>query len=47
MNEVTGGWRLFTKSNPRRVRWTGHVAYMGEMRMHTKFWLENLEKSDN
>jgi hypothetical protein len=22
----------------RRMRWVGHVAHMGEMKMHTKFW---------
>jgi len=29
----------------RRVRWTEHVVYMGEM--HTIFWLENLKVRDH
>jgi hypothetical protein len=27
----------------RRMRWAGHVARMGEMRMYMKFWSENLK----
>jgi hypothetical protein len=36
----------------RKVRWIGHVAYQGEMKMHTKLWSgiqkgrENLEDLD-
>jgi len=26
----------------RRMRWTGHVAHMGEMKMRTVFWFEHL-----
>jgi hypothetical protein len=31
----------------RRMRWTGHVACIGELRMHTVFWLENLKRKDH
>jgi hypothetical protein len=31
----------------RRMRWVGHVAHMGEMRMHKKFWLRNLKGGDH
>jgi hypothetical protein len=25
------------------MRWAGHVAGMGVMKMHTKFWLDNVK----
>ena len=29
----------------RRMRWVGHVAYMGsEKKIHSGFWLENLKE---
>jgi hypothetical protein len=31
----------------RRMRWAGHVASMGEMRMHTEFWSKNLRGRDH
>jgi hypothetical protein len=31
----------------RRVRSTDHVALMREMKIHTKFWLENLKGRDH
>jgi hypothetical protein len=31
----------------RRMRWDMHVARMGEMKMHTIFWLENLKGKDH
>jgi hypothetical protein len=30
-----------------RIRWTGHVAYMGGRGMHTRFWWESQIKGDN
>jgi hypothetical protein len=30
----------------RRMRWAGHVAHMGDMRMRIKFWLESLKGRD-
>ena len=26
------------------MRWAGHVAHMGERKVHTGFWLRNLKK---
>jgi hypothetical protein len=37
--------RIYYKS--RRMRWTGHVASMGEMRNAYKFWLGNLKGRDH
>jgi hypothetical protein len=43
-------YALYSSSNiirvikSRRLRWTGHVARMGERRMHTEFWWETLRK---
>jgi hypothetical protein len=31
----------------RRMRRAGHVVHMGKMRIHTKFWLENLKGRDH
>jgi hypothetical protein len=31
----------------KRMRWTGHVVRMGEMRMRTKFLTENLKVRDH
>jgi hypothetical protein len=31
----------------RSKKWLGHVAHVGEMRMHTRFWLGNLNRRDN
>jgi hypothetical protein len=31
----------------RRIRWTGHVARKGEIKMHTVFWLVSLKERDN
>jgi hypothetical protein len=31
----------------RRMRWVGHIAFMGKMRNHRKFWLENLNRKDH
>jgi hypothetical protein len=31
----------------RRVRWAGQVAYMGEKRGYTAFWLRNLRERDH
>jgi hypothetical protein len=31
----------------RKMRWTGHVACMEEMRVNTKFWSENLKGRDH
>jgi hypothetical protein len=33
-------------NNSRRMRWAGHAACMGEIKMHTKFWTENLKGED-
>jgi len=30
-----------------RIRWTGHVARMGEMKIYIIFWLENLKVRRN
>lgn len=30
-------------TNQMRVRWAGHVVYVGEMGIFTKLWLEKLE----
>jgi len=37
-----GSMIMMTKS--KRMKWTGHVVRMGEMRNTTKFWLENLRR---
>jgi hypothetical protein len=29
---------------PRRMKWAGHVARVGEMGMHTGFWWESLKE---
>jgi len=31
----------------RRMRWTGHVTRIGEIRMLTKFWSEGLKRRDH
>jgi hypothetical protein len=31
----------------RRIRWAGHVARMGEVRVHTIFWLGGLKGGDH
>jgi hypothetical protein len=31
----------------RRMRWAGHVARMGEVRVHTTFWLGGLKGGDH
>jgi hypothetical protein len=31
----------------RRMRWTGHVAHMGEMEVYTGFWWGNLKERDH
>jgi hypothetical protein len=31
----------------RRIRWSGQVARMGKMKMHTVFWSENLKGRDH
>jgi hypothetical protein len=31
---------------PGRMRWAGHVAFMGEIGMRIKFWLESLKGRD-
>jgi hypothetical protein len=33
--------------NSRRMRWTGHVARMGEREVYTGFWLGNLRERDH
>jgi hypothetical protein len=44
---------MYTSSNfirvikSKRMRWEGHVAHMGEIRIYTKFWLEILKGRDN
>jgi hypothetical protein len=30
-----------------RMRWAGHVACMGEVRVHTTFWLGGLKEGDH
>jgi hypothetical protein len=30
----------------KNVRWVGHVALMGERRVHTRFWCGELEERD-
>jgi len=41
-----GGWRNFTKyclgAKSRRMKLAGHVEFIGDIKMHTIFWLENL-----
>jgi len=29
------------------VRWAGHIAFIGERKMHTIFWLDNLMGRDH
>jgi hypothetical protein len=31
----------------RKMRWAGKVAHMGEMKMNSKFWSENLKGRDH
>jgi hypothetical protein len=31
----------------RMMRWAGHVARMGEVRVHTTFWLGSLKGGDH
>jgi len=31
----------------RRMRWAGHVAYMGRGEVYTEFWWENLKDRDH
>jgi hypothetical protein len=46
-------YNLYASSNTiqliklRWMRWTGQVARMGEKKMHTIFWLENLKGRDH
>jgi hypothetical protein len=35
--------RAITRS---RMGWSGYVARIGEKKMHTEFWLENLNEGD-
>jgi hypothetical protein len=30
----------------RRMRWANHVAHIGDMRIDTKFWLEDMNGRD-
>jgi hypothetical protein len=29
------------------MRWAGHAAYVGEMRIRTKFWLVDVKERDH
>jgi hypothetical protein len=57
IDEVTGGWRklhneelhksIIRKINSRRMRWTGHVALMGEKRNECRILWESQEERDH
>jgi hypothetical protein len=56
--EVIGGWRKLHNEElhnlydlpsiirSRRMRWPGHVAPVGRIGMHTRFWWENRKERD-
>jgi hypothetical protein len=53
--EETGAWRKLHNeelhnlySSPkRRMRWAGHVAWMGRKGMHRGYWLESQKERDH
>jgi hypothetical protein len=54
-DDVKGGWRelhnlysspgIIRKIITRRMRWTGHVAGMGERGIHIGYWWESQKES--
>jgi hypothetical protein len=38
---------IFRVVKARRMRWAGHVARMGEVGVHTTFWLGGLKGGDH
>jgi hypothetical protein len=38
---------IFRVIKARRMRWAGHVASMGEVGVHTTFWLGGMKEGDH
>jgi hypothetical protein len=47
LNDLYSSSNIIRVIKSRRMRWTGHVACMGEREMHTEFWWGNLREGDH
>jgi hypothetical protein len=47
MNDLYSSPNIIRVIKSRRMRWAGHVAYMGKREVHTRFWWGALREGDH
>jgi hypothetical protein len=47
LNDLYSSPNIIRIMKSRRMRWTGHVAHVGEREVHTGFWWGDLREGDH